>query len=165
MAKTLKKKSQPRGRKSSSAVYWEKKFIPKLRKLHGNHYRNIFHKIMKKTSKVKSNLKKRSEEYEVVFDLELPEIRHLMYRHYGKPCKYCQGTLVCSNIVFDHSTAISHGGPSVIDNIQIICNRCNVRKGPLSDKDYKKVLKFVLTQEDYVQRYIFKKLASKDIHK
>ena len=125
----------------------------------------MFHRIMKKTSRVKSSLKKRSEEYEVVFDIELPEIRALMHKSYGKKCKYCDDKLICTNIVFDHATAISHGGPSTLENIQIICARCNTRKGPLSDSDYRKILKFVLSQEDYVQRYIFKKLASRDIHK
>ena len=56
---------------------WSEKFMPILNKLHGNHAKNIFHRTMKKTSTLRSSLKRRSKEYEVEFNVTLSVIRTL----------------------------------------------------------------------------------------
>ena len=43
---------------------WQHKFQKKLKKLHGNHWKNVFHRLMKKSSTLKTTLKRRSKEYE-----------------------------------------------------------------------------------------------------
>ena len=142
--------------------YWEDQFIKLLQKHHGTHAKKIFHRLMKKTSTLKSSLKKRSKEYEVEFNISLEEIRNLFLRFYGKQCRYCTDTLVVSNIVCDHMYPLSLGGDSTPKNLTIICRRCNTRKGHLTDKEYTNLLKYLDTQSINAKSYILRKLAKGD---
>ena len=102
------KKVQHRGK----VRVWEDKFSKVLQKHHGHFAKKIFHRLMKKTSTLKSSLKKRSKEYEVEFNISLEEIRVLFLKYYGKKCKYCPNILLVSNIVCDHKYPLSLGGDS-----------------------------------------------------
>ena len=67
-----------------------------------------------------------------------------------------------ANIVCDHIRPLSNGGDSVPNNLQLICRRCNVRKGNLSHKDFKRVLKWINKQPENVSKYILRKLSKGD---
>ena len=67
-----------------------------------------------------------------------------------------------SNIVCDHIEPLSNGGESIKSNLQIICARCNTRKGNLSHSDYEKLLAFLVKQSDDLQSYVLRKLAKGD---
>ena len=142
---------------------WQDKFMPVLIKKHGNHAKRIFHRLMKKSSTLRSTLKRRSKEYEVVFDISLPTIRNLLLRHYSKQCIYCDNILDVSNMVCDHIVPISSGGPSISQNLEMICKRCNIRKGPLTGREYRIFITFLEKQPKHVQEYVFRKLASKEV--
>jgi len=156
-------KKGTRGRKSPSTLYWEEKFLGKLREIHGTHFRGAFHKIMKKASSTKSSLKRRSAEFEVLFDLELNDIKRMILKAYGNGCRYCGNELVHRNMAFDHKEAISSGGPSTKANLHIICRRCNTRKGPMSHEDYSKFLNLISSLDSESIAYIFRKLASREV--
>ena len=47
-------------------------------------------------------------------------------------------------------------------NLQIICSRCNTRKGPLTHKYYIKLLKWLLEQPEDLKDYVLRKLARSD---
>ena len=145
--------------------FWEDKFFPKLRKHHGNRTKGVFHRLMKKSSTLRTSLKRRSKEYEVIFDISLKEIRELIYAQYGKQCKYCKDILSIRNMVCDHNIHLSHGGESVKNNLQMICARCNTRKGPLTDKAYSKLLAWLKRQNKNTRNYILRKLAKSDVFK
>ena len=117
---------------------------------------------MKKTSTLKSSLKKRSKEYEVVFDITLEQIRELFLRFYGRKCRYCPDILLVSNIVCDHMYPLSLGGDSTPENLTIICKRCNTRKGHLTDKEYISLLNFLKKKPDNMRNYVLRKLAKGD---
>lgn len=141
---------------------WEERFIKVLRKHHGHFAKKVFHRLMKKSSTLKSSLKKRSKEYEVTFDITLEQIRELFLRHYGKQCRYCTDVLVVSNIVCDHMYPLSLGGDSTPKNLTIICKRCNTRKGHLTDKEYISLLKFLEKKPENMRNYVLRKLAKGD---
>ena len=145
--------------------FWEDKFFPKLRKHHGNRTKGVFNRLMKKSSTLRTSLKRRSKEYEVIFDISLKEIRELIYAQYGKQCKYCKDILSIRNMVCDHNIPLSHGGESVKNNLQMICARCNTRKGPLTDKAYSKLLAWLKRQNKNTRNYILRKLAKSDVFK
>ena len=161
------KSKSSRGRKAPRMTkvikHWMDKFMPVLSKRHGTQSKRIFHRLMKKSSTLRSTLKRRSKEYEVVFKISLPTIRNLLLRHYSKPCIYCNNILDVSNMVCDHIIPLSSGGPSVVNNLEMICKRCNIRKGPLTGKEYRILIEFLEKQPEHVSSYVFRKLAGKEL--
>lgn len=150
-------------KKHKNTIKWENLFLPILKEEHKNHAKKIFHRMMKKSSTLKTGLKRRSREYEVEFNLTLEEVRYLLLDNYTSPCCYCQEKLTIHNMVCDHKVSISHGGPSIKSNLQIICARCNTRKGPLSHQDYSLIVKWLSKQNDDIRQYVNRKLAMADI--
>jgi 5-methylcytosine-specific restriction endonuclease McrA len=156
-------KNSSRGRKSPSNITrWEKIFKRKLKRFHKHFAKKTFHRLMKKSSTLRSTLKRRSREYEVEFDISLEEVRELLYRFYGHTCNYCDARLLVNNMVCDHILPLSMGGSSVPKNLQMICMRCNTRKGPLTNKNFKRILKWLSHQDEELRKYVLKKMASKD---
>jgi len=144
-------------------VDWEGLYMKKLLPIHKNHSKKIYHRMMKKSSTLKSSLKRRSREYEVEFKISLTELRKLLYESYGKPCVYCSETLVVSNMACDHIVPLSMGGGSIPKNLHIVCGRCNTRKGPLTHKDYKNLLKSLSKLPEDVVKYVLRKLAKSEM--
>jgi len=66
----------------------------------------------------------------------------------GFECAYCGQELAIkdSNWPYSHSFSIDHkvsidiGGNNSIDNLEIVCHRCNIIKGTMTAKSYKKLL-------------------------
>ena len=152
-----------RGRKSPNRLtLWEKKFNKKLKRYHGTFAKKTFHRLMKKSSTLRSTLKRRSKEYEVEFNISLEEVRELLYRVYGKKCSYCDYKLLVSNMACDHIIPLSLGGNSTPENLQMICGRCNTRKGPLTDRQFRKLIKWLSHQDIELNKYVLRKLSSRD---
>ena len=137
--------------------------MKKLLPIHKNHSKKFFHRMMKKSSTLKSSLRKRSIEYEVEFKVSLTQLRKLLYKSYGRKCLYCDEILVVSNMVCDHVIPLSLGGGSVIKNLSIICGRCNTRKGPLTGKDYEDLLKSLSKLSEDTVKYVLRKLAKSEV--
>ena len=159
--KHVKRKSKKRYHKST--VCWESQFMPLLLQHHGTHSQSIFHRLMKKSSTLRSTLKRRSREYEVEFNIALADIRKLFLSNYGAPCKYCSNTLDIRTMVCDHVIPLSCGGPSTRRNVEMICRRCNTRKGPLTSDEYQMVVKWLNTHPERISSYVFRKLSGKEM--
>ena len=159
----LKNKKPKRGRKSPRGLsIWEDKFRNKLRKHHKHFAKKVFHRLMKKSSTLRTTLKRRSKEYEVEFNISLTEVRTLLYKSYGRKCRYCNTILLVNNMACDHVHPLSLGGNSTPANLQMICMRCNTRKGPLTDKEFRKLLKWLSKQNLALAKYVLRKLSSRD---
>jgi 5-methylcytosine-specific restriction endonuclease McrA len=157
------RKKPIRGRKSPKGLtIWENKFSRKLKKHHKHFAKKVFHRLMKKSSTLRTTLKRRSKEYEVKFEISLSEVREMLYKAYGRKCRYCETKLLVNNMACDHIHPLSLGGDSTIKNLQMICHRCNTRKGPLTDKDFTKVLKWLSRQSQDLSKYVLRKLSSRD---
>ena len=117
---------------------------------------------MKKSSTLRSTLKRRSKEYEVEFNISLEEVRDLLHKAYGRQCSYCEVRLLVNNMACDHIMPLSMGGNSTPINLQMICQRCNTRKGPLPDRNFKKLLKWLEHQDKDLKQYVLKKMSSRD---
>ena len=158
-----KRKIISRGRKSPAKItIWEKKFSRKLRRHHKQFAKKVFHRLMKKSSTLRSTLKRRSKDYEVEFNMSLEEVRELLYKSYGRTCNYCSSRLLVNNMACDHIMPLSLGGNSTVYNLQMICHRCNTRKGPITHKNFTKLLKWLKKQDPDLEKYVLKKLASRD---
>ena len=66
-------------------------------------------------------------------------------------------------MVCDHIYPISMGGGSTCKNLQIICKRCNTRKGSLTDKEYQSILRFLKSKSENMRNYVLRKLAKGDL--
>ena len=143
---------------------WQSKFAKVLKTFHGHMWKNVFHRLMKKSSTLRSSLRKRSKEYEVEFNISLKAIRILLLKAYGKQCKYCKNKMTIKNTVCDHIIPLSLGGKSTLRNLQMICARCNTRKGTLTDRQYNKILSWLKRQPEIVEKYVLRKLAKSDIY-
>ena len=152
-------------KRRGKVAIWEEKFNKVLIKHHGHFAKKTFHRLMKKSATLKASLKKRSKEYEVKFGITLDEIRQLFLQKYGSTCAYCTDVLLVSNIVCDHIEPVSLGGESTLRNLQIICRRCNTRKGHLTDSEYSKLLNFLNEKSisKNMRNYVLRKLAKGDM--
>ena len=54
-------------------------------------------------------------------------------------CRYCQSTEL---VHLDHIHPYSKGGPTSVENLQVLCARCNLGKGTLSDAEARMKLGF-----------------------
>ena len=164
MANGTKSVRKPkRGRKSPKGLsIWEDKFSRKLKRHHKHFAKKVFHRLMKKSSTLRTTLKRRSKEYEVEFKISLTEVRELLHKSYGRKCRYCNSILLVNNMACDHIHPLSLGGNSTPKNLQMICMRCNTRKGPLTDKEFMKILKWLSRQQAGLAKYVLRKLSSRD---
>ena len=46
-------------------------------------------------------------------------------------------------------------------NLQMICHRCNTRKGPLTHRNFKRLLTWLKHQDKDLERYVLKKMSSR----
>ena len=53
------------------------------------------------------------------------EIKHAVFRRDGGRCQRCGTT---KNLQYDHKIPYSRGGETTIDNLQLLCKKCNQRK-------------------------------------
>ena len=130
-----------------------------LEPIHKTYWKKAYKKLSSKMSSLKSSLKRRSEQYDVKFEITSGEIRTLFYLCYGKGCRYCTKQLTFRTIACDHIIPLSKGGPSVKKNLQLICRTCNTRKGPLQEKDFTLLIQLVDELPDELKTYVMKKLA------
>ena len=149
-------------RSSNKIKKWEERFQGKLEKRHKHFAKNVFHRLMKKSSTLKQSLKRRAKEYEVEFEITLDEVRDMLLRFYSTPCRYCKRPMDITNIVCDHISPLSNGGGSVVNNLQMICSSCNTRKGNLSHSDYSKLINWLKGQSCDMKSYVLRKLAKGD---
>jgi 5-methylcytosine-specific restriction endonuclease McrA len=52
--------------------------------------------------------------------------REIIFEKYGKICKICNES---QNLSIDHIIPVAKGGTDTLDNFQILCVRCNSKKG------------------------------------
>ena len=74
----------------------------------------------------------------------------------------CIRDRLVSNMVCDHILPLSLGGNSTPNNLQMICGRCNTRKGPLTDRNFRRLLKWLDRQEIELKKYVLRKMSRRD---
>lgn len=64
--------------------------------------------------------------------------RDALYKLQGGKCMYCGRKIPKDLADIDHKTPFSRGGSDGLANLQILCRTCNVRKGNMSDGEFRK---------------------------
>ena len=139
--------------------YDKETFREVLEPHHRTYWKIAYKKLQRKMQSLKSSLKKRSEDSQVLFMIEMDEIREMFYNSYGDGCKYCNRKMTLKNMVCDHIIPLAKDGDSVIDNLQLICKSCNTRKGPLDEDEFKYLMQWVEHLKDETKEYVLRKLA------
>ena len=70
----------------------------------------------------------RAKKYGVSNDLDFDKLLE-MYLHSNGKCTHCHIEVGIINLVPDHIRSMYKGGPNTIDNIQLLCEKCNTKKG------------------------------------
>ena len=81
----------------------------------------------------------------------------------GLGCVYCEEVVDVKNMGLDHKIPVNRGGRKSIDNLQIICKRCNTRKGVLTYGEYLMLLLTIDKLDEPAQKYVYRKLSSRDM--
>lgn len=55
-----------------------------------------------------------------------PEAKQAVYARDGGRCVQCGAT---TNLHYDHDIPFSKGGGNTVENIQLLCQACNLKKG------------------------------------
>jgi len=134
-------------------------FKDKLYPIHRTFWEKAYKKLSAKMSTLKSSLKRRSIDYDVEYNIDSNDIRKMFYDIYGKECKYCEKKLNFRTIACDHIVPLSKGGPTTIENLQLICKACNTRKGPLDEEDFNILIQLIQELPAEISMYVMKKLA------
>ena len=147
-------------KESSSQNLLDKNHFKKvLEPVHRTYWQKAYKKLSSKMSSLRSSLKRRSEKYEVEFNISAQEIRELFYDVYGKGCAYCDKQLTFRTIACDHIIPLSKQGVTTKENLQLICRTCNTRKGPLDEQDFVVLIQLISELPEELSSYVMRKLA------
>lgn len=159
MLKKRRKAKRDKSKKLTNKKLWEAKFLEKVKLVHKRNLSKVVSKLLKRSSSAKSGMVSRSKKMDVLCDITLEDIRKLIFKYYGKECRYCDRVLTHNNMVFDHIIPLSKNGPSTKDNIQIICKSSNGMKGSLEEKHFLLLLEWLDTVPLEVKKDISIRLA------
>ena len=97
-------------------------------------------------------------------DVSRADMIRLIVDALGRECRYCGRTITAKNennkFSLDHTIPQYRGGSQDIENLEIICSRCNTRKGYMTATEYELLLQFLeKTLDKEARGYVLKKLA------
>lgn len=95
-------------------------------------------------------------------DCSSTDIENLICESMGI-CEFCKGELNVKNMGLDHSIPLSRNGAKHIENLKIVCKKCNERKGSLTTNEYFSLVEFLNKQSLELKGYVLRKLALKEI--
>ena len=65
-------------------------------------------------------------------------LKNGLFRAQKGKCAYCGRTHRSRYLEIDHKYPVSRGGNDEIDNLQLLCTPCNMRKGIQSDEEFRR---------------------------
>jgi 5-methylcytosine-specific restriction endonuclease McrA len=118
------------------------------------HHKHQWHKAYRR---IRTRLSSWKSEYGL-------ELEDLILEIYGSSCCYCGAVLKVKTMSLDHKIPRFRDGSNDLSNVEIICKKCNVRKGILTKETYKKFLSFISDFDEVEQKYFLRKMGSKDMY-
>jgi len=145
--------------KNETKSAWKQKYLEKVVLCHKRNLDSVIARLLAKATNVRTAMIARSKKVGVEFELDIEEVREMIYEAYASPCKYCKRQLTVKNMVFDHTMPISKGGASVRSNLQIICKACNCVKGSLDEEELATLLTWLETVSPNLKKDLMIRLA------
>lgn len=147
---------------SPEAQFDKPTITAKLKRIHKNHWKTAYEKLLKKAYNLRQKLQERGEEHDLETTIETGDLHQLLHSTYGQPCPYCKAQLKYQNMSCDHIVPLEQGGTNNLQNLRVVCKRCNTRKGPLTHQEYTTLLRFLQTMPALSRSYVLRKLAKGD---
>jgi 5-methylcytosine-specific restriction endonuclease McrA len=116
--------------------------------------------FMKRTSNAFHSHKKRAREAGVELDYTLDQLRDVVKEALGDVCQYCGGPLTVMNWETDHRLPTSRGGQHALANIVIVCDGCNLAKGPISHDEFDALLDLLRTFHPLAKKNLLARLRA-----
>lgn len=130
--------------------------------VHGN--RDIPRKIRLSKTKIHNAVsanRRRCKDVGLECSLTHASVEQDFLLSYGTLCKYCGTQMTLKNMAYDHIRALARGFGSFPENMQWICKKCNTRKGPLDDEEYRAFIQFIGGLSEMSRSYIFHKMSQR----
>ena len=64
-------------------------------------------------------------------------VKPALIRRQGRTCLYCGYRLTAGNLEIEHMIPATRGGSNEMDNLQLTCRPCNLRKGMQTDQEFR----------------------------
>lgn len=64
-------------------------------------------------------------------------LKNELMRRQNRICTYCGYRRMATSMDIDHMIPVSRGGSNEKSNLQVICRRCNLRKGQMTDGEFR----------------------------
>lgn len=97
--------------------------------------------FLRRSCQMFHNQKRRAAEDGAVLNFTLADLRGLIAHALRlKFCAYCGAKLTASNFSGDHKHPVCRGGGYAFDNLEVICLRCNLAKGPLDRFEFRQIM-------------------------
>ncbi|MFW5902674.1 MAG: HNH endonuclease [archaeon] len=96
------------------------------------------------------------------YNLSKEKIDELIKSSLGQKCPYCGKEITTGNMSLDHKNPQTKGGSNSLDNLHIVDNICNRRKGELTHEEYSSLIGFVDSNfSESSKKYLKRKLSAK----
>lgn len=76
-------------------------------------------------------------------DYEAEDLIAMAQAALGTACRYCQKKITVGNLSFDHERPLDRGGLMTKDNLAVIDDSCNNKKGALTAGEFQSILVFL----------------------
>ena len=96
----------------------------------------------------------------VPFTLTLEEVRAMVQKALGCPCRFCYEAVTPKTFSLDHIISLAQGGAFDANNLQVICQPCNERKGRLSAEEFQKLTTLIAFFSEESRRDVLRRLRA-----
>ncbi len=117
-------------------------------------------RLIKRTSNIYRHQRERAQQYGVQLPYGLGQLRDLVSTALDKQCPYCDVVLDYRNFSVDHSEPVSRGGSFALDDLCVICMRCNQVKGNMNEGEFTRLLWLLREFQADVARNILARLRA-----
>ncbi len=98
------------------------------------------------------------------YNLDKSDIDKLIKEALGTNCTYCQEEITTENMSLDHRIPQDRGGSNDLDNLEIVCQRCNVRKGSLTAGEFVELLDVINHFPEEATSYVLQQLSHRSYY-
>ncbi len=108
--------------------------------------------IRRRVRTILGHQRRRARDAGARIDFGPEALRALVADAVGRPCRHCGVTLTARAFGIDHAQPTSRGGGWGLDNLRVVCMRCNEAKGALSEEEFTALLALLATWPDEARR-------------